>query len=170
MVDVGSVSREVCEEGESSRHGYEFDLQPNLIVTCDVIRVSQLVSNLIANATKYSPSGGKIRVAAWFENGIGHLTVTDEGVGIPATDLAHIFDRFHRGDNVDDRRFAGMGLGLFICRKIALQHGGQIDVTSDGDGCGATFHLQLPISENEHQPVEQKPSTVSELTPARVET
>ena len=144
--DLGTVARQVCDEFESSLHTYEFDLHPRTIVCCDTVRIRQVVSNLIENAIKYSPDGGTIRIASWLEDGMGHLAIRDEGVGIPDGDLEHVFDRFHRGDNVDDRRFAGMGLGLFICREIARQHGGHIDVSSDGPGHGAEFHLRLPVS------------------------
>jgi signal transduction histidine kinase len=72
------------------------------------------------------------------------ITVTDRGIGIPQRDLTHLFDRFHRGSNVDDRRFAGMGLGLFICKGIVEQHGGRIWATSPGADGGSTFHVALP--------------------------
>jgi signal transduction histidine kinase len=71
--------------------------------------------------------------------------VTDSGIGIPAADLPHIFDRFHRAANVDDRRYAGMGLGLYICRGIVEEHGGQIRATS-APGAGTTFHISLPVA------------------------
>jgi signal transduction histidine kinase len=70
--------------------------------------------------------------------------VTDRGIGIPAGDLPQIFERFHRGSNVDDRQFAGMGLGLFICKGIVEQHGGRISVESRL-GAGSTFHVVLPV-------------------------
>ena len=63
--------------------------------------------------------------------------------GIPAEDLPHLFERFHRGNNVDDRRFPGWGLGLSICHRIVEQHGGQITVSSRL-GAGTTFHVALP--------------------------
>ncbi|MEN9934754.1 MAG: hypothetical protein RLZZ387_1333 [Chloroflexota bacterium] len=67
----------------------------------------------------------------------------DEGIGIPEIDLPHIFERFHRVANAEEQRFAAMGLGLFICRAIAEQHGGQIAVSSRS-GHGTTFHVSLP--------------------------
>jgi signal transduction histidine kinase len=70
--------------------------------------------------------------------------VADSGIGIPAADLPHIFERYHRGTNVDDRRFAGLGLGLFICRGIVEQHDGRIWATS-ALGQGSTFHVSLPL-------------------------
>jgi signal transduction histidine kinase len=77
-------------------------------------------------------------------DGEAFVDVTDQGIGIPASDLPQIFERFHRASNVDDRRFAGMGLGLFICKGIVEQHGGRIWVESRV-GTGSTFHVVLPI-------------------------
>jgi signal transduction histidine kinase len=105
----------------------------------------QLLENLVENAIKYSPEGGDVRMCVWRENGEARLTVTDQGIGISASDLPMLFERFQRGTNVDDRRFAGMGLGLFICRGIAEQHGGQIWASSPGEGRGSTFHVALPL-------------------------
>lgn len=112
--------------------------------TYDPVRIEQLVDNLVENAVKYSPDGGDVQVRLYREDGLVHLTVTDAGIGIPADDLPHLFDRFRRGTNVDDRRFAGMGLGLFICRGIAEQHGGRLWATSPGPGGGSTLHVELP--------------------------
>lgn len=113
----------------------------------DPTRVMQLVDNLIENAVKYSPEGGEVRVRVWREDGgagDAHLEVTDAGIGIPAADLSHLFDRFHRGTNVDDKRFAGMGLGLFICKGVVEQHGGRLWAASPGLGKGSTFRAVTP--------------------------
>jgi signal transduction histidine kinase len=93
---------------------------------------------------KYSPAGDAVRVRIWQEGQAAHLAVADSGIGIPPEDLPYIFDRFYRARNVDDRRFAGMGLGLFICRGIADQHGGRIWASSE-PGRGSTFHVTLPL-------------------------
>ncbi len=85
-----------------------------------------------------------MQVRIWNEDQEAHLTVTDSGIGIPPDDLPHIFERFYRAHNVDDRRFAGMGLGLFICRGIVEQHGGQIQASSQ-PGRGSVFHVVLPL-------------------------
>ena len=111
----------------------------------DRLRIRQLIENLIDNAVKYSPAGGDVRVRVWTENGEAHLTVSDEGIGIPRADLPAIFDRFQRGTNVDDRRFTGLGLGLYICRGIAEAHGGRLWALSQ-PGRGSTFHVVLPLA------------------------
>ncbi len=121
-------------------------------VTADPQRLQQALTNLIENAIKYSPAGGAIDVRVWREGDRGCLSVADRGIGIPASDLPDVFDRFHRGANVDDRQFAGMGLGLYICRAIVEAHGGEIAVVSPsgpGGAGGTTFTVRLPLTQPE---------------------
>ena len=92
----------------------------------DAFRITQLLENLTENGVKYSPQGGEVRLKVWSDAERAYISVSDQGIGIPAHDLPHIFERFYRAANVDDRQFAGMGLGLFICRGIVEQHGGRI--------------------------------------------
>ncbi|HYN89057.1 MAG TPA: ATP-binding protein [Ardenticatenaceae bacterium] len=146
-VDLGEIAREGCERHFSARHPCVLDTNGPVVGMYDRGRIAQLLENLLENAVKYSPDGGEIRVRVWPEGDAAHLTVADQGIGIPPEDLPRIFDRFHRGKNVDDRRFAGMGLGLFICRGIAEQHGGQISASST-PGRGTTFHVALPLAAN----------------------
>jgi signal transduction histidine kinase len=106
----------------------------------------QLFDNLVENAIKYTPDGGEIVMRARSVEGGIELSVSDNGIGIPTDDLPHLFQRFHRGTNVDDRRFHGLGLGLYICRTIVEEHGGTIRVTS-ALGTGTTMHVSLPLGE-----------------------
>jgi signal transduction histidine kinase len=145
FVDITQVAEEVCARHSTERHPCSVEAQGEVLGTYDSLRIFQLLENLVENAVKYSPEGGAVHVRAWQEDGWNHLAVEDEGIGIPADDLPSIFNRFHRGTNVDDRRFAGMGLGLFICRGIAEQHGGRISATST-PGKGTTFRVDLPVN------------------------
>jgi signal transduction histidine kinase len=115
----------------------------------DDIRIRRLVANLVSNGIKYSPDGGEIAVTVWREEGEGHpwaaFSVKDQGIGIPATDLPSIFSSFYRGSNVD-AEIGGFGLGLAGAHQIVVQHGGQIDVTSE-IGSGTTFTVRLPLGE-----------------------
>jgi signal transduction histidine kinase len=86
-----------------------------------------------------------VRVNVWRENGQVRLSVHDEGIGIPVEDQPLVFERFHRARNVDDRRFVGLGLGLYIVRGIVEQHGGRIWVDSKA-GAGSTFHVAVPVA------------------------
>src|SRR5207249_2831704 len=110
----------------------------------DQQRIEQVLENLLENAVKYSPDGGDITIKVWAQDDEAHLTVRDHGIGIPAEELPRIFERFHRGANVNDRQFAGLGLGLFICRSIVEAHGGQVDAESTL-GEGTSVHILLPL-------------------------
>ena len=109
----------------------------------DGARIQQLVQNLVSNALKYSDADALVDVTVTAD-GDDHavLRVADHGIGIPESDLGLLFERFHRGQNTDDRRYGGLGLGLYICRQVAEEHGGRIDVTSRL-GEGTTFIVRL---------------------------
>jgi signal transduction histidine kinase len=113
--------------------------------TFDAARIRQLVQNLVSNAVKYSEDGSMVEVRVWSVDGAAQLSVTDRGIGIPAEDLPILFERFHRGSNTDDRRYGGLGLGLYICRRIVEEHGGSISVSSHL-GEGSTFHVSFPAA------------------------
>jgi two-component system sensor histidine kinase VicK len=113
-------------------------------VWADQDRILQTLNNLISNAIKFSPAGSEIRLMAQnLDDGEALIEVSDQGRGIPADKLEHIFDRFQQGDASDSRAMGGTGLGLAICRSIITQHGGRIWATSSPDE-GTTFHFTLP--------------------------
>lgn len=145
-VDLAALLREACERQATTLHRCVLDGPATLIGSVDEQRMAQLIDNLLENAVKYSPDGGAIRVVLWRDADTAHFTVTDQGVGIPAGDLPHLFDRFHRGSNVAENPAPGLGLGLYICRGIVEQHGGTLSATSAGTGQGSTFHVTLPLS------------------------
>jgi signal transduction histidine kinase len=142
-IDLAEAAREVCARRCSARHPCDVVAEGPVIGEYDPVRILQLTENLVENAVKYSPDGGPVELKVWREDGWNHLTVSDRGIGIPPADVDRLFERFHRGENVDDRRFAGMGLGLYICRGIAEQHGGWIRAEPRNPG-GSTFHVALP--------------------------
>jgi signal transduction histidine kinase len=143
-VDLAALAAEACARYSTERHPCRLDASGAVVARVDDTRIQQLVNNLLENAIKYSPGGGPIDVRVWSEGETACLRVRDRGIGIPAADLPHIFDRFHRARNVDDRQFAGMGLGLFICRAIVQEHGGAITVDS-APGEGTTFEVSLQV-------------------------
>jgi signal transduction histidine kinase len=115
-----------------------------LIAHVDPVRTTQIVSNLLKNASKYSPDGGSIDVAVQSEGTNVVVSVTDEGQGIAPAVLPHIFDAFYVGD-VDDVSKHGLGLGLWLCNRLAKLHGGEMRAFSDGPGRGARFEMRLPL-------------------------
>lgn len=102
------------------------------------------IQNLIENAINYSPEGTKVTVTSKVEDGIIDISVTDQGIGIPDTDLDRIFERFYRVDPARSRLTGGTGLGLSIVKHVALKHGGEVKVWS-AENVGSTFSLRLPI-------------------------
>jgi signal transduction histidine kinase len=145
-VDLATLAQEVCARDASDAGTCQVDASGPVVGVYDRRRVEQLFQNLVENAKKYSPERTPVKITVWQEDGDARVAVADSGIGIPAADLPRIFERFSRASNVDDRRFHGMGLGLFICRGIVEEHGGRIWVESEV-GKGSTFHVALPVAD-----------------------
>lgn len=144
-VDLSAVANDVCRPEREGSGRVRLEAESALVGTFDRARIAQLLDNLVDNALKYSPAGGEVRVRLWRQDEEARISVTDQGIGIPSEDTPRLFDRFYRGENVDDRQHAGLGLGLYICRGIAEQHGGRIWAESS-PGLGSTFHVALPLN------------------------
>lgn len=169
--DIGAVSR--AEEGHVGLHlrlvqtgslvkaaadtvaeayrakGVALDTQiptplPDLRVDPD--RMGQVLGNLLDNALRHTPPGGSVTVSALTSPGTGgiDLEVTDTGEGIPVQHLPHVFERFYRVDAARTRDHAGSGIGLAIAKALVEAHGGQLTVSSPGNGQGSTFRIHLP--------------------------
>ena len=113
-------------------------------IEADPIRAQQILWNLVRNAVKFTPDGGRIVVRTYNGNGLLHIEVSDTGVGIDGDAIGKIFAPFEQADRYITRRFGGLGLGLAISKRLAELHGGTIAAHSDGLGRGATFTLTLP--------------------------
>ncbi|MEX2270515.1 MAG: ATP-binding protein, partial [Vicinamibacterales bacterium] len=112
---------------------------------CDGARMQQVVWNLVSNAIKFTPTGGRIDVTLSREKSNFRIQISDTGQGMSAELLPQIFDRFRQGDSSTRRRFAGLGLGLSIVKYIVEAHGGTVEAASPGEGKGSTFTVRLPI-------------------------
>ena len=113
-------------------------------VGADPDRLHQVMGNLLANAVKFTGSGGRITVELREDDAFAELTVTDTGQGIAPELLPHIFDRFRQGDSTSTRQTSGLGLGLTLVREIVALHGGSVAAHSAGRGAGASFSVRLP--------------------------
>jgi PAS domain S-box-containing protein len=115
-----------------------------LMIAGDELRLTQVLHNLIGNAVKYSPHGGTITVRAYRRDQMACVSVTDEGIGIPAAALPHLFERFYRAENVSGTPMGGLGIGLYVVKEVVELHGGTVAVEST-EGKGSTFMLCLPL-------------------------
>ena len=113
-------------------------------MTGDPIRLQQAVWNLLSNAVKFTPEGGRVDVSARVRHGDHEITVSDSGIGIDATFLPYVFDRFRQADDSSTRSHAGLGLGLAIVRHLVELHGGRVRAESEGRDAGTRFVIQLP--------------------------
>lgn len=141
-LDLAACAREAAEITDPERVVVQAGAP--VVGLYDRQRIGQLFSNLAENALKYSEQGTPVRVLVREEGGQAQISVVDTGIGIPPSDVPYVFERFRRASNVDNRRFTGMGLGLFICKGIVEKHGGRIWVESEL-GVGTTFHVELPL-------------------------
>jgi CheY-like chemotaxis protein len=115
----------------------------------DPARLRQVATNLVANALKFTPSGGRVTVSVRHEGPVGVLRVEDTGHGIDASFLPHVFERFRQADGSTARKHGGLGLGLAIVHHIAGLHGGSVNAASDGPGRGSVFTVTLPLAGEE---------------------
>lgn len=113
-------------------------------VAADPARLQQVLWNLLANAVKFTPEGGRIDVRLEWRDGDCEVSIRDSGVGIEADFLPFVFERFRQADAGTSRRFSGLGLGLSIAQHLIELHGGSIVAESDGPGRGATFRVRVP--------------------------
>jgi len=110
----------------------------------DPVRLAQIVENLLVNAAKYTPDGGRIEVAADAEGATVAISVRDSGIGIAPEMLAHVFDLFAQADTSLDRSEGGLGIGLTLVDRLSRLHGGEVQAFSSGLGHGSTFTVRLP--------------------------
>jgi len=148
-VELGALLTNIADEFTPQAAAKEQTLQFNPFtsrahVNGDLLQLKQLFRNLVGNAIKYSPQGGRIMLGAKVEKGNIQVNVQDTGFGIPAADLPFIFDRFYRVRSGKNSEMEGNGLGLAIVKSIVEQHGGQVNVQSEMDK-GTCFTVSLPL-------------------------
>lgn len=143
--DIGDIARSTIElfAAASSRHHVDLVLPPEpTAVQCDGHRIEQVLANVVGNAIKHSPAGGKVRVAVEPKADTVEIAVQDEGVGMTPEEAGRIFEPFARAARVKDC-VPGYGLGLFMARRIVEEHGGAMTVESVPSK-GSTFRVVLP--------------------------
>jgi PAS domain S-box-containing protein len=147
--DALSFTLEICKtEITAARIAIDLNLRAlETEVVADSVRLQQVMWNLIRNAVKFSPSGGSISITSANENnGAITISVIDRGIGIAQEFLPKVFDPFQQGDEMIQKRFGGLGLGMFIAKGLAEAQGGALTVSSAGLGHGTTFRLTLSLA------------------------
>jgi PAS domain S-box-containing protein len=127
------------------RHTFTREIGVGLRVTGDATRLEQVFVNLLNNAAKYTPEGGTIALTARQEDGQVVVRIADDGVGIAAELLPHVFDLFRQAESTLDRAPGGLGIGLNVVKSLVEMHLGRVTVESPGPGAGATFTVRLPL-------------------------
>jgi len=144
---VGELIAEACEHSATDAEAKDIeiavDVQPDLLVRGDRAQLHAAVSNLVENAVTYSPDGSRVAIVAERSDGDVRITVSDNGIGIPADELERVFERFYRVDPARARTTGGTGLGLSIVKHVAASNGGTVEVWSEPD-LGSSFTLVLP--------------------------
>ncbi len=124
----------------------------------DPDRLQQVVWNLLSNALKFTPKGGRVSLRLFAREGFAEIEVSDTGSGIAPEFLPHVFDRFRQADSTMSRAHGGLGLGLAIVRQLVNVHGGAVSAASDGPGSGAVFMVRLPLREEGPDPSHDRPT------------
>jgi signal transduction histidine kinase len=145
--DLVKLARDVVDEHAQSSRRHQLVLEtdaPEIIGRFDAPRLERVLDNLLGNAVKYSPDGGCVKLELRTDADWAIVTVRDQGLGIPAEDLPHIFEPFRRGGNVVGR-ISGTGIGLASAQRIVERHGGEVVVDST-PGDGSSFTIRLPLA------------------------
>lgn len=146
--DTNAALRHICEvmQVEAAAHSHRLTLVSGQLpeIVADKERIEQVIINVVSNAIKYTPDGGEIKLMARAADGGVELTISDNGIGIPAEDLPHLFERFYRVEKSRTSETGGTGLGLAIAKEIVDAHGGSISIASElGEGTAVTIYLPL---------------------------
>jgi PAS domain S-box-containing protein len=168
-VELGALARTALLDTvglmDDARHQVEVELPATpVLVDADPTRINQVIVNLLTNAAKYTPDGGRIILSLHCEEGAAVLAVRDSGIGLPTHALGTVFDMFSQLAPALERSKGGLGIGLALVRGIVELHGGQIGAHSDGEGRGSCFTVRLPLLAGET--CEAAPSAPAIAVPA----
>jgi len=142
---VSEIGEQFASRAEQTRHEFTMSIAPDDVITVkgNETQLRQVLINLLENALKFTPRKGTVTLSLERKEDQAVITVTDTGIGIPPEDLAHLFERFHRGRN--SSAFPGNGLGLAIVKAIVEVHGGTVEAHSEGRDAGSVFIITLPV-------------------------
>jgi PAS domain S-box-containing protein len=172
-IELSEVARRGAETAAPSiaaaKHRLDIDLAPQpLYIDGDALRLAQLLTNLLNNAARYTPEGGRISLSTRAEAGWAVLKVRDTGRGIAPDWIERIFDMFVHGRAAIERVGGGLGIGLALSRRIAELHGGTLAAFSEGDDKGSEFKLRIPLADSQVQEAKTPATAAAEVAPKRV--
>ena len=149
-VELAKIVQQAVETSrpliEANGHDLTINVPPGPIyVDADTTRLAQVFSNLLNNAAKYTERGGRVRLSVQQHGNEVTVAVRDNGIGIPAHMLPHVFEMFTQVDRNLERSQGGLGIGLSIVKRLVEMHGGGVEVKSDGHGMGSEFAVRLPV-------------------------
>jgi PAS domain S-box-containing protein len=162
IIDLDSVLQRAIEAADPSTGGHAVQLKSGkpdepLLVDADPLRLSQVISNLIGNACKYSKPGSTVDIVIERNVSAAVIRVRDTGVGIPPDRIERIFEMFAQVDPERDRRTGGLGIGLALAQRIVHMHGGTIEARSEGEGKGSEFVVTIPLARSREQRADSAP-------------
>jgi CheY-like chemotaxis protein/nitrogen-specific signal transduction histidine kinase len=151
---------------ESAHHQLDAKLpdQP-IFIDADPTRITQILGNLLTNAAKYTPNGGKISVHAFKADGMINVSIADNGIGIPQAAQSGLFELFSQVPSNLGHSQGGLGIGLSLVKSLVTMHGGTVHAVSEGEGKGSTFVIKLPLSQV-YEPQTEGLSVMDEKTPS----
>ena len=156
---------------EESGLEFEYSYEPEIMVMADPDLIKQATANLLSNAVRYTPAGGKVTMEVRRHNVMAQIIVQDTGIGMKQEDLKHIFSRFWRADSGRERSSGGLGIGLAIVKEIVDRHNGWVHVESE-EGVGSTFTINIPLikedSKKQSKKKQDKQGTVQDRLPKRL--
>lgn len=173
-IELADLIRQACEAAQplmtAKRQRFELRLpETPLVLDGDLVRLVQVLQNLLNNAAKYTPDGGRIELSAGQRGREIEIQVRDDGMGMPADLLPRVFDLFRQGERTLDRAQGGLGIGLTLVRRLVELHGGRVEAQSAGLGLGATFTVWLPAADDvdgERPPIDSRADAA--VAPLRV--
>lgn len=176
--DLARIAFEAIDDNQSNADSHQHELTINIssepmIVQGDPIRLSQVISNLLSNAIRYTPNGGKINIALVREGAKAMLSVTDNGIGIDPSQIPDIFDMFVQAERSVARTEGGLGIGLTLVKRLVELHEGDIRAYSEGLGRGSCFTVRIPMMTGQietvfPEPIPETPLSMPQLASRRI--
>jgi signal transduction histidine kinase len=151
LAAVMSHAGELCQQAaDAKRIRITWQLPANeVLLHVDYARVVQIIANIMSNAVKFTPQGGRVTVQATVDGDTLDICIRDNGIGIDAAAISRIFRMFEQSSTVSGQISSGLGIGLSLSRQFAEMHGGTVEAYSDGVGCGSEFIIRLPVVEQD---------------------